>query len=207
MMNIIVILYKVARKISREATLMLDRFRTLFLLKVNRVSYLKNIQTNGVPIIGVHKYGRMIIGSHFRMNNGILHNQIGRNQRCIFKVEKNAQLEIGSNVNMSSTAIVCCEKITIKDNVSIGGNVTIYDTDFHSLKVSERTKIVEDLSLRVTKPIVIEENVFIGAHCTILKGVTIGKNAIIGAGSIVTKSVPANEIWGGNPAKIIRKVA
>lgn len=207
MIKFITIIYKLLRRLAREVILFFDRTRTIFLFSVNHVSYRQNFITNGVPIIGVHRFGRMTIGSHFRMNNGILHNQIGRNQRCIFKVEKNGILEIGNNVNISSTAIVCCEKITIKDNVKIGGNVTIYDTDFHSLEISERTKMNEDLSLRVNKPIVIEKNVFIGAHCTILKGVRIGEGAIIGAGSIVTKDVPSNEIWGGNPAKIIRKVA
>lgn len=53
---------------------------------------------------------------------------------------------------------------------------------------------------------VIEDNVFIGARCIILKGVTIGENSIVGAGSVVTKSIPANEIWAGNPAKFIRKI-
>ena len=206
-MRLVRLIYKFLRRIARELTLFVDRTRTLFLFKVNNIVYRSNFISNGVPIIGIHRYGRMKIGSHFRMNNGILHNQIGRNQRCIFKVEKNAVLEIGDNVNLSSTAIVCCEKITIGDNVKIGGNVAIYDTDFHSLDVNDRTKLDEDLSLRVNKPVHIHNNVFIGAHSTILKGVEIGENAIIGAGSIVTKDVPANEIWGGNPAGIIRKVA
>ena len=55
-------------------------------------------------------------------------------------------------------------------------------------------------------PVVIEDNVFIGARCIILKGVTIGENSVVGAGSVVTKSIPANEIWAGNPAKFIRKI-
>jgi acetyltransferase-like isoleucine patch superfamily enzyme len=55
-------------------------------------------------------------------------------------------------------------------------------------------------------PVKIEDNVFIGAHSTILKGVTIGENSIVGACSVVVKSIPANEIWAGNPAKLIRKV-
>ena len=59
---------------------------------------------------------------------------------------------------------------------------------------------------RKCAPVVIENNVFIGAHCIILKGVSIGENSIIGAGSVVTKNVPANQIWAGNPAKFIRKI-
>lgn len=59
---------------------------------------------------------------------------------------------------------------------------------------------------RASAPVIIEDNAFIGARSIILKGVTIGANSIIGAGSVVTKSIPANEIWAGNPAKFIRKI-
>jgi acetyltransferase-like isoleucine patch superfamily enzyme len=52
--------------------------------------------------------------------------------------------------------------------------------------------------------VIIEDNVFIGAHSTILKGVTIGVNSVIGACSVVTKDIPANQIWAGNPARFIR---
>ena len=55
-------------------------------------------------------------------------------------------------------------------------------------------------------PVIIENNAFIGAHCTVLKGVTIGKGSIIGAGSLVSKSVPQGEIWGGNPATFIKGI-
>lgn len=54
------------------------------------------------------------------------------------------------------------------------------------------------------KPIIISENVFIGARCIILKGVSIGAGAIIGAGSVVTKSVPPYSVWAGNPARLIK---
>lgn len=57
-----------------------------------------------------------------------------------------------------------------------------------------------------TSPVVIKDGAFIGAHCIILKGVTIGENSIVGAGSVVTKSIPDGEIWAGNPVKFIRRV-
>jgi acetyltransferase-like isoleucine patch superfamily enzyme len=107
---------------------------------------------------------------------------------------------------MSSTAIVCHNKIEIGDNVNLGGNVVIYDTDFHSLNPIERLNRELDIKGTKTKPVKIGNNVFIGAHSTILKGVFIGDNSVIGACSVVTKNVPENEIWGGNPAKFIKKI-
>jgi len=74
------------------------------------------------------------------------------------------------------------------------------------LNSSERTAKTENRVHIRTAPVIIEDYAFIGAHSTILKGVTIGRNSIIGAGSLVCKSVPANEIWGGNPAKYIRNI-
>jgi acetyltransferase-like isoleucine patch superfamily enzyme len=105
-------------------------------------------------------------------------------------------------VGISSAAIICCKSISIGNNVKIGGNTVIYDSDFHSLNfASRRTK---DSDIPEMKPVIIEDDVFIGAHVTILKGVHIGARAIIAAGSVITKSIPVDETWGGNPAKRIR---
>ena len=57
-----------------------------------------------------------------------------------------------------------------------------------------------------TIPVVIKDGAFIGAHCIILKGVSIGEKSVVGAGSVVTKSIPDGEIWAGNPAKFIRRI-
>ena len=87
----------------------------------------------------------------------------------------------------------------------IGGNTVIYDTDFHSLDAKLRNNKEHDRSNAQWAPVVIGDNVFIGAHSTILKGVTIGDNAIVGACSVVANDIPANEIWAGNPAVCVRK--
>jgi acetyltransferase-like isoleucine patch superfamily enzyme len=112
---------------------------------------------------------------------------IGRQQHCYFIVGSNAKLSIGDNVGLSCTAIVCHKSVVIKDNVRIGGGVVIYDTDFHSLNLEERITSPEKIENIKTAEVVIENGVFIGAHSIILKGVTIGENAIVGAGSVVTK--------------------
>jgi len=171
--------------------------------KLNTVDCSSDFTSYGIPILYVRSSGKFKIGTNFIFNSGKYYNMIGRQQQCYFLVYDEAILSIGNNVSMSSTAIVCYKKITICDDVKIGGNVVIYDTDFHSLNPHERNHIPEIYNT-VPKEVTIQRGAFIGAHSTILKGVTIGENAIIGAGSVVSKDIPSNEIWAGNPARFIR---
>lgn len=153
----------------------------------------------------VARGGKMLIGGNFSMNNGIKSNPIGCYERCTFFVDRNAKFTIGEHVGISQTALICHKSIVIGNDVKIGGGVCIYDTDFHSLDPTLR-KSSNDIKNRIEKPVVIHDNVFIGAHSLILKGVTIGENSIIGAGSVVTKSVPKSQIWAGSPAHFIRNL-
>jgi len=203
-MNIFQYLYKFVRKLRYITIKPFNTICTKIIFKGNGVIYGRNVVSNGVPIIDVWSFGKMEIGHNFSMNNGKMYNKIGRQQQCIFVVKSNAILRIGNNVGMSGVAIVCHEKIVIKDRVKIGGNVVIYDTDFHSKSKEHRFDKQLDTRNTNTAPVLIDEDVFIGAHCTILKGVHIESNVIIGACSVITKSIPANQVWGGNPAKFIR---
>jgi acetyltransferase-like isoleucine patch superfamily enzyme len=131
-------------------------------------------------------------------------NPIGGDDRTIFSLKNNAILMIGEETGISNTAIVCHENVSIGDRVRIGGGTKIYDTDFHSLSYEERKDYLTETAK--SKPIRIDDDVFIGAHCIILKGVQIGKRSIVGAGSVVTKTIPEDEVWAGNPARFIRKI-
>jgi acetyltransferase-like isoleucine patch superfamily enzyme len=144
------------------------------------------------------------MGKNISINSGDNNNIIGRQQKTIFWVE--GKLVIGDNVGMSSTAIICNHEIEIGNNVTMGGNTVIYDTDFHSLNPITRLDKSKDKKDAKWGKVCISNNVFIGAHTTILKGVNIGENSIIGACSVVTKNIPSNEIWAGNPAKFISKI-
>ena len=95
--------------------------------------------------------------------------------------------------------------IYIGKHVMLGGGVKIYDTDFHSVNYLERRDIENDNN-RTTKPVVIEEDAFIGAGSIILKGSYIGARSVIGAGSVVSGKIPSGEVWAGNPARFIRKI-
>lgn len=147
----------------------------------------------------------MSIGRDFAMNNGVNGNPIGCYESCTFFVGSNGTLTIGDNVGLSQAALIAIDNIVVGDNVKIGGGTCIWTTDFHSLDADIRNS-AEDLKYRNTAPVHIRDNAFIGAKSIILKGVTIGENSIVAAGSVVTKSIPSNQIWGGNPAKFIRNL-
>jgi len=201
MQYLIVLLYKGIRRLKYSILSPFQYLITRFLFYCNNIK-IGTFETSGVPFISVALGGQCSIGSNFRMNNTIAANPIGRIQKCSFFVEKKGTLKIWDNVSMSYTAIYCSHIIIIHNNVMIGGGTCIYDTDFHSLSAADRLSDKDEKI--VSGAVVIEENVFIGANCTILKGVTIGNNSIVGACSVVTKSIPSNEIWAGNPAKFIK---
>lgn len=86
----------------------------------------------------------------------------------------------------------------------VGANTCIWDTDFHSINYLDRRILgIENFECA---SIAIGFDVFIGANCLILKGVSIGDRAVIGAGSVVVNNVPSDQIWAGNPARFIRSL-
>jgi len=107
------------------------------------------------------------------------------------------KIEIGNNCGFSGTAIGAFDSITIEDNVRCGANTLITDADWH----------MDDPRVGPAKPIIIRKNVWIGYNTVVLKGVEIGENTIIGAGSIVTSNIPPNVIASGNPCKVIKPLS
>lgn len=115
-----------------------------------------------------------------------------------FRCDIGFNIKLGKNVLINSNCFFLdSNMITIGDYVMIGPNVTIV-TPNHSRDPIKRRRVGT-----ISKPVVIEDDVWIGSGATILPGVTIGNGAIVGAGSVVTKDVPAGKTVGGNPAKII----
>lgn len=142
-------------------------------------------------------YKGVEIGNNFQTGHHAMireWNKIGDN----VSVGTNAVLEpgnqIGNNVRIHSQCFL--EKVTLKDNVFIGPG-TVFTDDPHP----PCPKWQECVGGAV-----VEENVSIGANCTILPGVKIGKNSLIGAGSVVVKDVPANSVVAGNPARKIKSL-
>jgi maltose O-acetyltransferase len=105
-------------------------------------------------------------------------------------------------INNGFSAIAEHTSITIGKRVLIGTGVEILDSDFHGLNLNDRAKSLPDWA----KPVVIEDDVFIGSNVRILKGVTIGRGSVIGNSAIVVNDIPRDVVAGGHPARAIRKI-
>lgn len=176
------------------------------LFRLNRVSYGKGLRVRGVVHIFRHSPKSTItIGSNAFINSARWATRIGCGDRTNLQLLGDGKLHIGDNCGFSNVAITCASAVDIGNNVLIGSGSKIFDTDFHSVEI----KMINGQVLREqpeARPVVIEDNVFIGASVLILKGVHIGRNSVVGAGAVVTKSIPANEIWAGNPARCVKQL-
>jgi len=173
------------------------------------VVYSGKIDCEDIPAIKgrVHlvNAGVCKIGRNFLVRSGFAHNPTGLyGSEFVLIVEAGAQITIGNNVGISNSTIYCRKSITIGDRVLIGTDCKIYDTDFHSVHHADRSARPERLGKCAS--VYIGNDVFIGTGTIILKGVTVGDRSVIGAGSVVTSSVPPDEVWAGNPARKIRQL-
>jgi acetyltransferase-like isoleucine patch superfamily enzyme len=196
--------YRGLRFVYYETARMYSYVITSFKFYLNNVKFHKDFISYGVPILDINPGGSFTIGEKFRFNSGKYHAMGGRQQQCYFVAAKGGEIIIGDNVGVTSIAIICHNKISIGNNVKIGINTVIYDTDFHSLDASIRNQYPESIEGVKSRPVIIHDGAFIGGHTTILKGVTIGENAIVAAGSVVFQSIPAEQIWAGNPATFVK---
>jgi acetyltransferase-like isoleucine patch superfamily enzyme len=158
----------------------------------------------GVPIVQKHRHSRMAFGPHLQLRSSPRCNPLGANHPVILCTwQAGACLEIGSHFNMTGGSVCAARSVCIGDHVVVGANTTIVDTDFHPLDPQQRQR---SQSGGAARDVTIEDDVFIGMNCLILRGVTIGCGSVIGAGSVVTQNVPPGLIAAGNPARILREV-
>mgnify|MGYP006294972501 CR=1 FL=1 len=154
------------------------------------------------PIIRISQQGgKITIGPQVMFNSDIRHNSWGIIQPVLLCVGPNASLDIGARVGLSGCTISARESIAIGHDTLIGTGAVIADNDAHGLQPGTRNapKAIE------SAPVVIGNEVFVGARALVLKGVTIGHGCTVAAGSIVTHDIPPNSIAAGSPAKVIRQ--
>lgn len=134
---------------------------------------------------------------------------------CSFAVGKNGTCTVGDFTLLNGAIIMAEEKVQIGSYCMVSWNVGIADGDFHPLEPAQRIIDAQAIAPFLegrpprphlkTAPVILEDNVWIGMNATILKGVTIGKNSVVAAGSVVTKSIPPNVVVAGNPGVIVKE--
>jgi acetyltransferase-like isoleucine patch superfamily enzyme len=157
----------------------------------------------GRPLISVFRGGNIVIGDGVQINSAVRANPLSCPQPSVLRaMAPGAQLILARRVGISAASLCAGRSIEIGEGTILGSGAMVIDNDFH-VPVGEWGW--GDDSLASARPVRIGRGVFIGARAIILKGVTIGDRAVIGAGAVVTSDVPAGQVAAGNPARILPK--
>ena len=147
------------------------------------------------------------------MGDGIIDigDQVELGPGCTFLIglglSTRAHLRLGSHLRLGPNNFLCAAtRIEFGEHCRTGPSVFIYDTDLHPLDPKARREDIGSIAWAATAPVVIEDDVWIGASSIVLKGVRIGAGAVIGAGSVVTRDIPPYAIAAGNPAVVVGDV-
>ena len=198
--NIFYCPWKLTNEIKKWVSYPFSRFIFAFY----HVHWKKGWKLYGTPILQKHYLSHIIIDDFLQLRSFKTSNPLSPNHAvtlCTWK--KNSQIIIGHHFSMTGGTICAAEKIQIGNNVTVGANSIITDTDFHPSGFSNRIKNPQNGK---TSPVFIEDGVFIGTNCLILKGVRLGNGCVIGAGSVVSRNMPKRVIAVGNPAQILKKI-
>ncbi len=134
--------------------------------------------------------------------------------RASLAADEDAVIEIGDYCYVANASLVCSERISIGARVLVAGGVTIADSDFHPIMPAARladTVALSPIGDRTrrppveARPVIIEDDVWIGYNATILKGVRVGAGAVIAPGAVVIRDVPAGAEVAGNPARVVKE--
>lgn len=176
---------------NSKLPLLIGRDCVIELKKNSRIKIKQNLQIGYREIVSSRQETRIRIMEEGEIN--VLSNFIIYAGSYIH-VSRGGRLILGSGFINENVQIICGKYIEMGNGVAIGPDVVIRSTDAHRIDDQE-----ED------KPIIIGNNVWVGQGAMILKGVTIGEGAIIGAKSLVTKDVPAHCVVAGNPARVVKE--
>ncbi len=186
---------------SKVITFVTSPFLKL-ILNLNGVRYGRNVTVYGVPRI--ENKGYIKLGNNMRLISARCGYNSGNITGGLFlRTAKSGKIITGDEVYLNGTAIISEEEIIFGNRIMIGANTVIMDTNSHNVPYKNRLKSWDKI---VRRPVKIEDDVWIGANCFILKGVTVGKGSIIGAGSVVNNDVRPFSIYAGNPAVFIKSI-
>jgi acetyltransferase-like isoleucine patch superfamily enzyme len=192
--------WRIQNELRRIAAL--PYIRLLF--QLHGIAWGRHWRILGMPIIQRYRGSRIELGDGLTLRSWYSSNPLAPNHPVVLATRRpQAVLRIANDCGFTGTTLVAAERIEIGNRVAVGANVTITDTDFHPLHPDERR---HDFLAGQHAPVIIKDDVFIGMQSLILKGVTIGRGSVVGAGSVVTRNVPAGVIVAGNPAQIVKSL-
>lgn len=157
-----------------------------------------------MPHIIKNKSAQIFIGNNTIINSSNKGYHLNMFAKCkIYADRPHSVIKIGDNCRIHGACIHAYNEITIGNNCLIAANTQIIDGNGHQLSMENPNNRINTTDNG--KPIIIEDNVWIGTGCIILGGTTIGTGSIISAGSIIKGNIPAMSLYGGNPAKLIKQ--
>jgi acetyltransferase-like isoleucine patch superfamily enzyme len=164
------------------------------------------VQLVGKPIVSIAPGSTLRLGPHVLLCSRPGWTALGVAHPVVLRTLKpGAVLSIGGHTGISGGAICAAGSVRIGERCLFGADVTVTDTDFHAL-AAENRRYNTDAAAIMCKPVVIGNDVFLGAGAVVLKGVIIGDGAVVGAHAVVTRDVPAGAIVAGNPARVVGSV-
>ncbi len=171
-------------------------------LRLNGVKFGHGVKVYGFPRI--ENRGKITLGNNMRLNSArCTYNSGNMEGGVLLRTSRSGSITVGDEVYLNGTSIISEENVTLGNRIMIGANTVIMDTNTHNVPYKDRLKRWDKI---LRKPVVIEDDVWIGANCFIMKGVRIGRGSIIGAGSVVVGSVDESSIYAGNPAVFVKKI-
>ena len=175
----------------------------LWLSKRKNIVIKGKLIIKGKPIIDINKESNLYIGDGVSLNSENKGYHINMHSPVkLFADRPGAQIRIGNKTRIHGTCLHAYQSIPIGNNCLIAANCQIMDGSGHALSFPDVENRINTQG--ESKPIVIEDSVWIGANSIVLPGVKIGRGAVISANSVVTKNIPAMVIAGGNPAVVIK---
>jgi acetyltransferase-like isoleucine patch superfamily enzyme len=178
------------------------------MLKLNGCRYGSRLRADGRVIVRLRCKGALLLGDNVTLRSRFMSNLVGMTNPTVFHCIGDGRICIGDNSGCSSTVFSSRTKIEVGRNVNIGGNVRVYDHDYHAIDYLARRDAVVDGASCATAAVVIGDDVFIGTNAIILKGVTIGARSVIGAGAVVSlKNIPPDSVVAGNPARVLKSLS
>lgn len=199
-------IYQICKQLKFKTQNSIDWRLGRIQMRLLKISFGKNMIIQGKLYFNVGLNANIHFGENCCIKSGRGLNVLSKNVRSSLRVEDNATLMIADNCRFSSVCLWSHKSILIGNNVNVGADSIIMDSDAHSLSYEHRRDVSLDMQNKVSKEIVIEDDVLIGARCIVLKGVTIGARSVIGSGSVVVNDIPSDCVAAGNPAKVIKKL-